>query len=157
MEVRTTRPSIDVYFMRLAKVISTRATCRHRWQGAVIVKNKHIISCGYNGAPPNVVDCLELGYCSKEKGFPCLAESLHGESNAIITAAKEGVSVNGTTIYCIFSPCRACANMLKTAGIVEVVYEEIYDGFPEGPEYLTELGVIVRQLSQQPFEEHHCV
>lgn len=146
MNERTTRPTLDEYFMQLARAASSRATCRHRWQGAVIVKNKRVISMGYNGAPPGVADCLERGYCSKEKGLYCLAEGLHGESNAIITAAKEGISVNGAILYCIYSPCRSCCNMLKTAGIVEVVYEQVYTGYPEGPDYLYDLSVKVRKL-----------
>lgn len=146
MEEKTARPTLDEYFMQLAKAASSRATCRHRWQGAVIIRNKRVISMGYNGAPPGVKDCLELGYCSKERDLPCRADGLHGESNAIITAAKEGISVDGAVVYCIFSPCRSCCNMLKTVGIIEVVYEEVYDGFPTGPAYLESLGIKVRKL-----------
>ena len=146
MEPKASRIDIDTYFMLIAKAASLRATCRHREQGAVIVRDKHVISMGYNGAPPGVKDCLERGYCSKAENLPCLAEALHGESNAIITAAREGISVNSATIYCIFSPCRSCCNMIKTAGIAEVVYAEVYGGFPEGPEYLVSLGVKVRKL-----------
>jgi len=132
--------------MHVCYAVSKRATCRHREQGAVIVKNKRIISTGYNGTVPGVEDCLERGYCSKEKGRGCLAESLHGESNAIITAAREGISVDGSTLYCIYSPCKGCCNMLKTAGILEVTYEYIYENFLEGPEYLLNLSVKVRKL-----------
>lgn len=146
MVQKESRISFDEYIMRICHAVAARATCRHREQGAVIVKKKRIISTGYNGAPPGVKDCLERGYCSKAEGLPCLAESLHGESNAIITAAKEGISVDGTTLYCVFSPCRGCCNMLRTAGIIEVVYEGVYDGFPDGPEYLGSLGVKVRML-----------
>lgn len=146
MTEKTSRISFDYYIMQICHAVAARATCRHREQGAVIVKNKRIISTGYNGAPPSVTDCLERGYCSKAEGSPCLAESLHGESNTLVTAAREGISVNGAVVYCIYSPCRACANMLKTAGIAEVVYEELYDGFPEGPEYLESLGVRARKL-----------
>jgi len=146
MTDKTSRIPFDEYIMQICYAVAARATCRHREQGAVIVKNSRIISMGFNGAPPGVKDCLERGYCSKEKNLPCLAESLHGESNAIITAAKEGISVDSTVLYCIYSPCRGCANMLKTAGIVEVVYKEVYDGFPGGPEYLRSLGVKVRKL-----------
>ena len=147
--IKTSRIDFDEYIMRICHAVAARATCRHREQGAVIVRNKRIISTGYNGAPPSIKDCLELGYCSKEEGLPCRAESLHGESNAIITAAKEGFSVDGTVLYCIFSPCRGCANMLKTAGIAEVVYEQVYTGFPEGPGYLLDIGVKVRRLEAE--------
>lgn len=145
METKTTRISFDEYIMAICRVVALRATCRHRDQGVVIVRNKRIISTGYNGAPPGQKDCLELGYCSKAEGLPCLAEALHGESNAIITAAKEGISVDGTTLYGVYSPCRSCCNMMKTAGISEVVYGEVYDGFPGGPLYLESLGIKVRR------------
>ena len=146
MTTRTSRISFDEYIMRICHAVAARATCCHREQGAVIVKNKRIISTGYNGAPPGIKDCLEFGYCSKEKNLPCRAEGLHGESNAIITAAREGISVDSTVLYCIFSPCRGCCNMIRTAGIVEVVYEEVYEGSPEGPEYLKSLSIKVRKL-----------
>lgn len=146
MLAKTSRAPFDDYIMRICHAVAARATCRHREQGAVIVRGKRIISTGYNGAPPGVKDCLERGYCSKQNGRSCLAEGLHGESNAIITAAHEGTSVDGTVLYCVYSPCRSCCNMLKTAGIVEVVYEQTYDGFPEGPRYLASLGVRVRKL-----------
>jgi len=142
--IKTSRISFDEYIMQICHAVAARATCRHREQGAVIVRDKRIISTGYNGAPPGIKDCLELGYCSKEKDLPCLAEALHGESNAIITAAREGISVNNTTLYCVYSPCRSCCNMLKTAGITKVIYGNIYDGFPVGPYYLKCLGVKVR-------------
>lgn len=143
---KTSRVSFDNYIMQICHTVAARATCRHRDQGAVIVKNRRIISTGYNGAPPGVADCLERRYCSKAEGLSCLAEGLHGESNAIITAAKEGISVSGATLYCVYSPCRSCCNILKTAGIVEVVYEEVYENFLEGPEYLKSLGVDVRKI-----------
>ena len=146
VEEKTSRPTFDEYIMAVCRVVATRATCRHREQGAVLVKNKRIISTGYNGAPPGVEDCLELGYCSKEKGSGCRSEGLHGESNSIITAAREGISVDGAVLYCVYSPCLCCCNMIKTAGIVEVVYREIYSGFPLGHEYLSSLGVHARKL-----------
>lgn len=138
---RTERISFDEYAMAICHTAALRSTCRHRCQGAIIVKDRRIISMGYNGAPPGVKDCLERGYCSKAEGLPCLAESLHGESNAIISAAKTGISISGAHLYCVYSPCRSCCNMIKSAGITRVYYEDVYDGFPEGPEYLIQLGV----------------
>lgn len=138
---KETRISFDAYAMRICHTVALRATCRHRDQGAIIVKDRRIIAAGYNGAPPGVRDCLQIGYCSKEKDLPCMAEGLHGESNALISAAKAGVSVEGSTIYCIYSPCRACCNMVRTAGIRTLVYEHVYDGFSEGPDYLRSLGI----------------
>lgn len=144
MTPKESRPTLDEYFIALAKATATRSTCRHRDQGTVIVKNKRVISTGYNGAPPGVRDCLQRGFCSKVEGLPCLAEGLHGETNAIASAALMGISVEGATMYSVYSPCRSCCNLIKSAGIVEVMYCEVYDGFPEGPEYLsTSLGILV--------------
>jgi len=143
MTDKQTRISFDVYAMRICHTVALRATCRHRDQGAIIVRDKRIVAAGYNGAPPGVTDCLERGYCSKERDGECLAEGLHGESNAIISA---GVKVDGTTLYCIYSPCRTCCNMVKTAGIKTLIFEQVYDGFPEGPEYLASMGVTVFML-----------
>lgn len=146
MPVKEHRPSLDEYFLQLAKVVASRSTCRHRDQGAVIVRDKRVLATGYNGAPPGVADCLQRGYCSKDKGLPCCAEGLHGESNAIASAARMGVPVDEATIYCLYSPCRSCCNLLKSAGIVEVKFKEVYEGFPEGPEYLERMGIGVSGL-----------
>lgn len=144
MTDKSTRPSLDQVFMSIAQTIGTRATCRHRDQGAVIVKDKHIISTGYNGSPPGMPHCIDIGFCSKKQQSPCMAEGLHGESNAIITAARMGISTEGATIYSVYSPCRTCCNILKAAGIIEVIYHQVYSGFTDGPEYLKELGISCR-------------
>jgi dCMP deaminase len=146
--LKKSRPTFDDYIMEICHAVSKRATCLHRDQGAVIVKDKHVISMGYNGAPPKVIDCLSKQYCSKSEGLPCLAEGLHGESNAIISAASAGISIRDSSIYCIYSPCRVCCNMIKTAGITDVYFEEVYDGFPEGPRYLISLSVSIHELAK---------
>ncbi len=141
MEQKTTRPTLEDTYLKMAKVMGTRSTCRHRDQGAVLVKNGHIVSVGYNGAAPGQPHCIDLQYCRKAEGLPCRAEGLHGESNALAFAAKLGISVSGATLYSVYSPCRTCCNMLKVAGIVSVIYTEVYTGFIDGPKYLKELGV----------------
>jgi dCMP deaminase len=146
-DVRVSRPDLDSYFMAIARAASTRATCRHRAQGVVLVKDRAIISTGYNGAPPGKTHCLDSD-CAKAYGLPCRAEGLHGESNAILSAAKRGISTDGSTAYCIYSPCRACCNMMSVAGIVCVVYQHVYDAFPEGPDYLPTLSIRVRQWKE---------
>lgn len=145
MEQKTTRPTLEETYLKVARVMGTRSTCRHRDQGAVLVRDNHIISVGYNGSPPGQPHCIDLGYCAKEIEYPCRAEGLHGESNALAFAAKLGISVEGTTLYSVYSPCRTCCNMLKVAGVIRVIYEEVYDGFPDGPEYLRELGITCRK------------
>lgn len=139
--MKTGRPNLDLYFMRITRTVASRSTCLHRDQGAVIVKDGRILSTGYNGAPSGQPHCIDLKSCAKDKGLGCRAEGLHGESNAIASAAKMGVSVDGATIYCVYSPCKACCNLLKSAGIVEVKYDKLYDGFPEGQLYLESLGI----------------
>jgi dCMP deaminase len=139
-DVKTSRPSLDEYFLNIAKVTATRSTCRHRQQGAVLVRDNRIISCGYNGSPPGMPHCIDLD-CAKAQGAPCRAEGLHGETNAVASAARMGISTKDAVCYCIYSPCLACCNLLKTAGIKEVVYSEVYSGYPEGPVYLDRLGV----------------
>ncbi len=147
MTDKQSRISFDAYAMQICRTVALRATCRHRSQGAIIVKDRRIMATGYNGAPPGVRDCLERGFCSKEKGDECMAEGLHGESNAIVSAARAGIKVKGATLYCIYSPCRTCCNMMRTAGVTVLIFEQVYDGFPDGPRYLISLGMGVYKLT----------
>jgi len=91
---------------------------------------------------------MDIGYCLKIETGVCRAEGLHGESNALAFAAKLGIAVEGSTLYSVYSPCRTCCNMIRVAGIVEVIYEEVYSGFPEGPEYLKEIGITCRKIKR---------
>ena len=142
---KISRPSLETTYMEIAKAISARSTCRHRDQGAVLVKNNHLVSVGYNGSAPGQIHCIDARDCSKEQGYSCKAEGLHGESNALAFAAKLGISVEGSILYSVYSPCFSCCNLLKVAGIVGVVYGEVYSGYTKGPEYLEELGIWCRQ------------
>ena len=123
---QTDRPDWDTYFMDLAVLVSQRATCLRRKVGAVIVKNKHILSTGYNGAPKGIRHCSQTG-CMREKlHIPSgqrheLCRGLHAEQNAIIQAALYGVSLQGGTLYCTNMPCAICAKMLVNAGIISIV------------------------------------
>ncbi len=137
------RPSVDEYFMKLAVLAASRSTCLHRQQGVVLVRDSHILSTGYNGSPPKQPHCTDLNYCLKNDGHACRAEGLHGESNAVARAAREGISVKGATAYCVYSPCLACCNLLKSAGITRVVFRTLYPGFKTGPDYLAELDINV--------------
>lgn len=138
------RPSIYEYYMSMAVAVSKRSVCLHRQAGAVIVKdNRSIIATGYNGPPADQPHCSELGTCGKDhtedKLRYCRAEGLHAESNAIISAARLGVSTDGTIMYCIYSPCLSCCNMIKNAGIQEVIYMEVYESWPGGDNYLNNI------------------
>ncbi len=138
----------DVRFMEMAHVIAGWASCyqENRKIGAVIVKNKRIMTTGYNGAPAGVKTCVERGECLRRKlNVPSgqrqeLCYAVHAEQNAIIQAAKLGVSIDGATLYCTHQPCVMCAKMIVNSGIVRVVYQE---GYPDefSLEILKEGGV----------------
>jgi dCMP deaminase len=123
---RPYRPDIDEYFLKIASVVAERATCRRHHVGAVAVKNKHILTTGYNGAPSGLKDCLELGCLRDEMGIPSgtrheVCRGIHAEQNVIIQAGLHGVSLEGSTIYCTHTPCVLCAKMLVNAKIKRYV------------------------------------
>lgn len=126
------RKSWDEYFMQIAEIVKTRSTCLRRSVGAVIVRNNHIITTGYNGAPSKLAHCTETTKCERTRlGIPSgerheLCRALHAEQNAIIHAAKIGVSTEGATIYITLQPCVICAKMLVNAGIKRIVYRGEY-------------------------------
>ena len=127
------RPSWDEYFMQMAELTAKRSTCLRRQVGAIIVKDKHIVATGYNGAPKGLPHCDELGGCYREKlGIPSgerheLCRALHAEQNAIIQAATLGQSIEGATIYVTHQPCIICAKMIINAGISRIV---VRSGYP---------------------------
>ncbi|RMG25695.1 MAG: cytidine deaminase [Armatimonadetes bacterium] len=116
------RPSWDEYFMQLAHTVSTRATCLRRSVGAVIVRNRRILSTGYNGAPRGVPHCEEYG-CDTTQRCQLAA---HAEQNAIAQAAANGVSCEGGTLYVTCQPCNVCAKLIINSGIQRVVFEGDY-------------------------------
>jgi len=123
---RLTRPDSDEYFLKIASVVAERATCHRHHMGAVAVKDKHILTTGYNGAASGLKDCLELGCLRDEQGIPSgerqeVCRGIHAEQNAIIQAALHGVSLEGSTIYCTHTPCVLCAKMLVNAKIKRFV------------------------------------
>lgn len=126
----------DHRFMEMAQLVSTWASCyqEERKVGAVIVKDKRVMTTGYNGAPAGVSTCVERGECLRKKlGIPSgtrheMCYAVHAEQNAIIQAAKLGVSIDGATLYCTHQPCSVCAKMIINAGIRRVVYQE---GYPD--------------------------
>ena len=126
------RPSWDEYFLEVAKLVSKRATCFRRQVGAVLVKDKRILATGYNGAPSGLKDCLEIGYCVRERlGIPSgerheLCRGLHAEQNVIIQAALHGVGTKGSILYLTNQPCIICAKMLINAAIKEIVISGDY-------------------------------
>src|SRR4030042_3253851 len=114
------RPSVDEYFLKIASVVAERSTCRRHHIGAVAVKDKHMLTTGYNGAPAGQKDCLELGCLRDELGIPSgerheICRGIHAEQNVIIQASLHGGSLEGTPIYCTHTPCILCAKMLVNA------------------------------------------
>ena len=153
------RPAWDEYFMEIAKAVSKRASCYKREEGAVIVRNKQIVSTGYNGAPKKVQNCFEKGYCMRnEKNIPsgerlelCLAA--HAEQNAIAQAACSGIAIEGATIYCTSQPCVLCAKVIINSGIREVVFgrsqKERNKNSPNQDKPLPESDVLAAQLLEE--------
>ncbi len=150
MEDALARPPWDDYFMEIAQLVSRRSTCTRRCVGAVIVKDKHILATGYNGAPSGVRHCSEVGclrarlqVASGERHELC--RGIHAEQNAIIQAARHGVSIRDGNLYCTNLPCSICAKMIINAGIREIFY---LDGYADqmSEEMLTEAGVRVLRL-----------
>ena len=113
------RPSWDEYFMSIAFEVAKRSTCPRAQVGAIVVRDKRILTTGYNGAPSGLPHCAEAG-CLMVGGH--CARTLHAEQNAIIQAALHGVSVAGGTIYITHQPCLICAKMIINAGMKRVIY-----------------------------------
>lgn len=144
------RPSWDAYFLSIAQVVASRSNCVKRHVGAVIARDRRIVSTGYNGTPRGVRNCNEGG-CPRcnalaESGSrldECLCS--HGEENAIVQAAYHGVSVRSGSLYTTFFPCLLCTKLIINAGIGEVVYNAAYHLDARAEALLHEAGVIVRQ------------
>jgi dCMP deaminase len=127
----STRPSWDEYFIEITRQVATRSTCLRRQVGAVIVKDKRILSTGYNGAPSGFPHCGETGCLRAMLHIPSgerqeICRGLHAEQNAIIQAALHGVSVAGADIYTTHQPCITCTKMIINAGIKRVISLELY-------------------------------
>jgi dCMP deaminase len=125
------RPPWDTYFMRMAELAASRSTCLRRQVGAVIVKDRMVLSTGYNDTPRGLPNCGDGG-CARCAGDApsgtghdtCLC--LHAEQNSVIQAAYHGVSINGGTIYVTHQPCLVCAKMILNAGLRMVVFKGEY-------------------------------
>ncbi|MHA1143932.1 MAG: deoxycytidylate deaminase [Candidatus Helarchaeota archaeon] len=126
------RLSEDDYFMEIAMVVSKRSTCLKKHVGAILVKEKRIISTGYNGAPKSLPHCIETGCERIELGagkeeLHNRCRGVHAEQNAIIQAAVTGISIKNAILYTTVFPCMACSKLILNADIKEVVYIEPYD------------------------------
>jgi len=117
------RSDLDTYFMRIARQVATRATCERKHVGALIVRDKMILSTGYNGSIRGLAHCDDVGHLM-ENGH-CI-RTTHAEANAIVQAARNGVNINGSTIYITASPCWNCFKLIANAGILSIKYGEFY-------------------------------
>lgn len=130
-ERKLRRIDSDNYFLKIAFCAAERGTCRRHSVGAVLVKDKMILSTGYNGAPRKAKDCLELGCLRDKLGIKSgerseICRAVHAEQNAVIQAAKNGVDTEGSTMYCTHSPCNICAKIMANAGIKEIYISTKY-------------------------------
>jgi dCMP deaminase len=121
------RPNWDEYFMHIARTVATRATCDRKHVGAVIVRNKTILSTGYNGAPRGLPECDGVGHDMKEMGGrQSCVRTVHAEANAIAQAARSGVAIEDAELFSTASLCLDCAKLAINAGIRRVCYAEEY-------------------------------
>jgi dCMP deaminase len=149
---RFIRPGWDEYFMNIAKVVATRSNCMKRKVAAIIVKDRRVISTGYNGTPRGARNCNEGG-CPRCNGMAASGTALdeclcsHGEENAITQAAYHGIRLKGSTLYTTFAPCLQCTKLIINSGIVEVVYNKDYALNDRALSLLTECGIALRQFT----------
>lgn len=127
------RPSWDSYFTEITRLVATRSTCLRRQVGAIIVREKRILSTGYNGAPKNLPHCLDIGCLRESMKIPSgtrheLCRGIHAEQNAIIQAATSGVNIEGGVLYCTHFPCSLCIKMIINASIKKIFY---INGYPD--------------------------
>jgi dCMP deaminase len=150
------RPSWDEYFMMLAKLAASRSTCLSRPTGAVVVKDKQVVTTGYNGSLPGQSHCMDDGVCFRrtlkwpEAMKYDMCRSAHAEANAVSLAAKKGVSLEGAIIYCTLEPCITCSKLIVMSGIARVVYEHPYDSpIPERDQYWKDVLALSRTTVEQ--------
>lgn len=150
------RPDWDEYFLKIVSVVAERSTCHRHNMGAIAVRDKRILTTGYNGAAAGLKDCLELGCLRDELGIPSgtrqeICRAIHAEQNVIIQAALHGVSLEGATIYCTHTPCVLCAKMLVNARIKRFVSYRKYND-DEFVELFREAGIEI-DIKERPSTE----
>ena len=145
------RPSWDEYFMNIAKVVASRSNCMKRKVAAIIIRDKRVVSTGYNGTPRGTRNCNEGG-CPRCNNLAASGTALdeclcsHGEENAIVQASYHGVSLKDAIIYTTFAPCLQCSKMIINSGIREVIYNMDYPLNDSAFRLFQEAGVFIRKL-----------
>ncbi len=153
LKTKYERPSWDEYFMEVCKAIAKRATCDRGRSGCVIAKDHHLLVTGYVGSPPGLPHCDDVGHLFRDVRHEdgtvtkhCV-RTVHAEQNAICQAAKRGISIDGGTLYCKMTPCRTCAMLIISSGIVRVVAEKRYHDAKDTIEMFKQAGIILEHLS----------
>ena len=155
MEDKYVRPSWDEYFMEIANTVSKRATCDRGRSGCVIVRDRQILVTGYVGSPIGLPHCDEVGHQMKkmlhEDGTVSehCVRTVHAEQNAICQAAKRGIALEGSTLYCRMTPCRVCAMLIINCGIKRVVCEKKYHAGAESEDMFAKAGVALEFFSEE--------
>ncbi len=149
------RPSWDSYFLNLADSVATRATCDRGRSGCVIVKDRQILVTGYVGSPRGLAHCDDVGHLMKkvvhEDGHitqHCV-RTVHAEQNAITQAARRGIALEGSTLYCRMTPCRTCCMLIINCGIERVVCERKYHAGTESELMFAEAGVSLEYMHDE--------
>lgn len=137
------RPDWDEYFMNIATTVASRSTCDRAFVGAVLVREKRILTTGFNGSPAGLPHCDNAGHLMVDDH--CV-RTTHAEANAIIQAALHGISTKGATCYVTHFPCLGCTKMLINAGITQIIYKEGYRIDPNAEAFFKAAGVETRQL-----------
>lgn len=155
IESNNGRPSWDEYFMTIMDAVATRATCDRGRAGCVIARDKRIVATGYVGAPAGCAHCDESDHemhtVKQEDGTEsrhCI-RTAHAEQNAIAHAARVGIALAGSTLYCNMAPCYTCAKMIINAGIVRVVARNDYHASSRSKEVFAESGIAFELLSSE--------
>ncbi len=155
MEEKYIRPSWDEYFMGITRAVAARGTCDRGRSGAIIVKNKRIVSTGYVGSPVGLEHCDEAGHLFHDvlnedgtQSKHCV-RTTHAEQNAIVQAARFGMSIDGSTLYCKMEPCFVCCKMIINAGIKRVVCEKRYQRAQLTRDFFGKAGVELVVLNDE--------
>lgn len=154
-----TRPSWDDYFIQLTNTIASRSTCDRGRSGCVIVNDKRILCTGYAGSPPGLPHCDEVGHLMKkmiddnDKITQHCTRTTHAEQNALNQAARFGIVLDGSTLYCKMEPCASCAKSIIGSGIKKVICEKKYHAADETRDMFSKSGIELVVLNDQ-FEKY---
>lgn len=149
------RPTWDEYFIEVAQIIAKRATCDRGRSGCVIARDRQLLVTGYVGSPVGLPHCDDVGHLMKKVihednsiSQHCV-RTVHAEQNAICQAARLGISLMGSTLYCKMTPCRTCAMLIINCGIERVVCEKKYHAGAESEMLFKDAGVALDYISEE--------